>query len=165
MFFKSITTLFIIVGFICCKSDSKENKAAIEEIAFNIDSSYFDFKKIDTFQNVTMPHLKNWEVSTEFSNDNRKINVIMRKDSLMYLNISNFTDRSINSFRFYKEQHKLNKLNGELLDISAYLKDGKKVTQLMLRDNSDINFKLIEDLNGVSKEVDIFTNVDAYVEE
>lgn len=151
--------LFIVCVFsffICCKSDTSIKIGKNEEVAFNIDSTLFNFNKIDTFLNVKMPHLKSW---SSYFEENKSINPkikLYHPDSIMYVEIENFKQRSPSSYKYYNDIYKNKNNQSKLLDISTYLKNDKKLIQVILKDTEYINFKLIEDLGGFSKEVNIF---------
>lgn len=150
-----IIIISVITFLFSCKNDQKQ-EGNNEEVAFNIDSTLFNFERTDTFLNVKLPHLINWKVKKQI-NDNEKGKIILtHPDSLLFVEIENFEARKPNSYNYYNNLFKKGDLAAQMLDISTYIKSDKKLIQIILKDLNNINFKLIEDLNGVSKEVNIF---------
>lgn len=157
---KTLFYLTFLVFLFSCKNDTTKNEI-LEEIEFTIDSTLFNYNKTDTFGLVTLPHLIDWS-SIKISQNKYKLN---SPDNQIQIEIDDFELRKPNSFKFYKEQIANKKIEADLLDIATFKKNGKKVIQVILKKDDTINFKLIEDLNEKSKELNIFIDHANYIEE
>lgn len=127
---------------------------------FTIDSTLFDYGIVDTLQIISLPHLKDWNISQNPANFS-----LVSPDTTIRMELKSLPLRKPNSFKFYSDIQNIHALGMQLLDISTFKKDGSKVIQVILRNDSDFNFKLIEDIDGNSKEVNIFINHADYIEE
>jgi len=146
-----------------CKEEKSTQRIA--EVEFRIDSSYFDFSKIDSFYSCTIPHLINWNCDTILHTQTANTSFILtHKDIQLQLKVSEYEPRIPNSYSFYKQISLDSLLDYKILDLSNFIKNDSKLTQLIIKNEKQTIFKVIKDSPGYSCEVDILIENNHYNE-
>ena len=156
---------FIFLVFLCFACKEEKATERISEVEFRIDSSYFDFNKIDSFHSCTLPHLIDWNCDTLISEHSTKPDFLLSHiDSTVKVVISEYDARQPNSYSYYKKISLDSSLNYKVLDLSNYIKNDLKLTQLITKSEKQTIFKVINDNPGYSCEVDIIIDNNHYNE-
>ena len=161
------TAVFAIMltSFLACKQEQSPKPEVSDEIEFRIDSSYFDFAVKDTFHNIILPALKNWNQKKIENSGLEKDSYLLIQDSLnVAIIVSSHDRRRPNSYGYYQNLIQEDKLNMEVLDLSNFLKDRTKLTQVIMKNENQVIFKIIYDNDQSSDELDIFVDKADYNE-
>lgn len=150
-----LLSLIIISFFFACKSDAPTQR--IESVEFNIDSTYFDFAMIDTSESIVLPRIKGWK------QDEANSNILWSESENMQLLSGSEHLNHATSYKKYKLKYAEDK--SDMLDLSQFLKDDQKLTQLILKDDEWTTFKLMKDIGLESKFINIKVKNEHYVEQ
>lgn len=160
----SISLLMLILLVSCQNDQNQRADRSEEEIVFNIDSSYFDFSVIDTFHGMYMPRIDSFMVVPIKTKALESDSYLLSKEDSSVAIIFSKHQREGSSLKHYQALSLDDNLEGQVLDISSYVKNGQKLVQLMIKNENQTIFKIIHDGDNVAQEMDIYIANDAYVE-
>ncbi len=158
-----IVFILVLLCLINCKEEPKQER--VQEVEFRLDSTYFDFAQKDTFHNMVIEHLEGWIKDTIQSDLNTNPSYIVTNSDLQVAVIfSKLQKRAPNSFNYYQKLKDDNTLQEEILDLSNFIKNELKLTQVIMKNENQTIFKLIYDNNTSTDELNIYISNTHYSE-
>ncbi len=162
IFFGSVFILMVVQ--FSCNSDAQQSRS--NEVEFTVDSSYFDYSAVDTFHHTYIPRLEDWQLipisSSGLEHDSYLLN---KPEGSVAVIFSTHPSRSPSSYNFYKGLADDENFGNDILDLSNFVKNGIKLTQLIMKNENQTIFKVIYDNDNSSEEVDIYIDNKHYTEE
>jgi len=146
-----------------CRETEPEGR--INTVEFQIDSSYFDYTRLDTFHRAVLPHLKEWQFDTLVNDQLDKPGYIVRRDdTAVALILTSHNPRQPSSYSFYKQMVQDSSLGTLVLDLSNFVKNEIKLTQLIMKNENQTIFKIVYDDGVSAEELDIYIDNNQYNE-
>lgn len=148
-----------------CNQQKATEEERVSEVEFRVDSSYFDYAITDSFYTLSMPHLSGWKRDTFQQEGLEDPVIIVSHDTIrLALIFSSHEARQPNSYRFYTEAVEAGQFKDEVLDLSNFLKDGTRLTQMIIRNEEQVVFKLAYDQTEKTTELNIYIDKNQYNE-